>query len=749
MANNELDFATLAALARALGGSADPAVIEAAVSDWLDQHPEATTTVQDGSITNAKLDASLRETVAEVGDLKTAITGNPATASNTGSGAKYISYPITDGETYVISNTGAGIIGTIITQASGSNVENVVSNLAANATIEWTAGDDADRFYVYFNAASSVVIYTKSTIYGEIKDIQKSTSEMDSAIDDIEDDIVGIKVDAGNYAENEKSSAGWVVFDYNIVSGTTYRIRTGAGIFGWIKTMDNGNHDVETIYQNCPANSDFTWTASDNAVKIYLYYNAASTFSIVENNSIRDTIIQNDILVNAKFENQSSFSKNSGGNSYNVFPITKGHSYAICNNGSGILGSMSTLTASNTSVQSIISGVSTPPGGMVVFTAIDDAAKVYVYYNSASAIAIFDLGAAKSNAELVSLSIAKGYSDIATYKVGEYCIYNLRLYKCKTEIGAAETWTEAHWELADAVTVAGNLALAEARAEVITTPNYSTDTIATGAYISEDMSIVGNELWLFTQATAIGGTADGYISRLSLSDYSVMEGQMTHNLGHCGTTDYDADNDRMVICGADNGTADTPYLYIYSDVSDWAELQSVLYANVTVDRIDLSALASAYSPVTYMAACWGPKILDGNKLLYVYGGGNWYLLLMGTGTTQLNMGSYTEASAGRYNGTYKVLNYWKYETHVPWDAYDDVMQGAVMHDGIVYTSNGHRAITLRKWQFRDNHVATCEQIRTPWINADGTESTAQGQGVDFKDGKPIVAVSTGYIATVD
>ena len=36
------------------GGDIDPEVIEQAVSDWLDDHPEATTTVEDGSITAAK-----------------------------------------------------------------------------------------------------------------------------------------------------------------------------------------------------------------------------------------------------------------------------------------------------------------------------------------------------------------------------------------------------------------------------------------------------------------------------------------------------------------------------------------------------------------------------------------------------------------------------------------------------------------------------------------------------------------------
>lgn len=40
------------------GGSVDPSVIEEAVTDWLDDHPEATTTVQDGAITEEKINSS-------------------------------------------------------------------------------------------------------------------------------------------------------------------------------------------------------------------------------------------------------------------------------------------------------------------------------------------------------------------------------------------------------------------------------------------------------------------------------------------------------------------------------------------------------------------------------------------------------------------------------------------------------------------------------------------------------------------
>lgn len=68
---------TIMEIVHDLGGSGDPKTvvpallllrdalgslasdIDQAVSDWLDDHPEATTTVEDGSITYAKLNSSL------------------------------------------------------------------------------------------------------------------------------------------------------------------------------------------------------------------------------------------------------------------------------------------------------------------------------------------------------------------------------------------------------------------------------------------------------------------------------------------------------------------------------------------------------------------------------------------------------------------------------------------------------------------------------------------------------------------
>lgn len=82
-------------LIKALAPGVDPEIIEQAVTDWLDDHPEATTTVQDGSITEAKLAQDVLADLAEVEELKEAIadkqdavvtenkTGNTVTITGT------------------------------------------------------------------------------------------------------------------------------------------------------------------------------------------------------------------------------------------------------------------------------------------------------------------------------------------------------------------------------------------------------------------------------------------------------------------------------------------------------------------------------------------------------------------------------------------------------------------------------------------------------------------------------------------
>lgn len=67
----------IVALIKALAPGVDPSVIEQAVTDWLDDHPEATTTVEDGSITEEKLASDVLADLAEIEELKDAIEKKP------------------------------------------------------------------------------------------------------------------------------------------------------------------------------------------------------------------------------------------------------------------------------------------------------------------------------------------------------------------------------------------------------------------------------------------------------------------------------------------------------------------------------------------------------------------------------------------------------------------------------------------------------------------------------------------------
>ena len=70
---NELDFGTGIALIKGLGGKPTDEQVTTAVDAWLDAHPEATTTVEDGAISYQKLDSTLKGKMDDVGNLKTAI----------------------------------------------------------------------------------------------------------------------------------------------------------------------------------------------------------------------------------------------------------------------------------------------------------------------------------------------------------------------------------------------------------------------------------------------------------------------------------------------------------------------------------------------------------------------------------------------------------------------------------------------------------------------------------------------------
>lgn len=49
------------------------------------------------------------------------------------------------------------------------------------------------------------------------------------------------------------------------------------------------------------------------------------------------------------------------------------------------------------------------------------------------------------------------YDNTVTYNVGDYCIYDNKLYKCNTTILVAENWNVQHWDLTTVITEINNI----------------------------------------------------------------------------------------------------------------------------------------------------------------------------------------------------------------------------------------------------------------------------------------------------
>lgn len=125
------------------------AQVESAVSDWLDDHPEATTTVQDGSITKAKLDENLQGTVDDVSDLKSAIALQEETIPDTtqtitfDQSGNVASIVHTDGNENVVRSDvftfGANTITEVRTLASGESLTIVTNTDTLVTTVTYAA----------------------------------------------------------------------------------------------------------------------------------------------------------------------------------------------------------------------------------------------------------------------------------------------------------------------------------------------------------------------------------------------------------------------------------------------------------------------------------------------------------------------------------------------------------------------------------------------------------------------------------
>lgn len=250
--------------------SVDPEVIQSSVEGWLDDHPEATTTVQDGSITKAKLDQNLQSTVDDVGDLKSSVDNveddmrdiigstnaldssvanlnfaSDATAFSSNNNYRSRYFPVQNGYTYTYTITSTyspsdyrivlsqsepanGVSGTIIESISaGADTHSTFTK-----TVSYTATSDGYLSVVHYRSSTqdaSVINITEQ--HNGQMDIVKEY--LDNIADDVEDlqksstkKIIptiagGFKVADGTLV-SQSSASGYYRTDYIPYSGESF-----------------------------------------------------------------------------------------------------------------------------------------------------------------------------------------------------------------------------------------------------------------------------------------------------------------------------------------------------------------------------------------------------------------------------------------------------------------------------------------------------------------------------------------------
>ena len=228
------------------GIEVDPDAVAEAVAAWLDEHPEATTTVQDGAISYAKLNSSLQGTVDDVGDLKTAMNAveNAVDDLEAGSlsalGASSGQVPVADGEGSWAWGSGGGDVsdvqvnGTSVVTDGVANVPQVTTwdEVGVVKIVQYRGlGFEAATGALTTSPANSGHIKSGVTGYAPIIPFSQHESTFYGLAKAAGADMKDIQnTTVGTYPETQKSAISQMLNAAEQVSGSTPSITAKAGV---------------------------------------------------------------------------------------------------------------------------------------------------------------------------------------------------------------------------------------------------------------------------------------------------------------------------------------------------------------------------------------------------------------------------------------------------------------------------------------------------------------------------------------
>ena len=266
------DAGKIIALAKAAAKISDEQV-KSAVSEWLDDHPEATTTVEDGAISYAKLDSSLKGTVDDVPALKSAINvlEPSASASDVGkflkaktvSGGKVTEYEFGEGGGGVdpqdIEDAVDAWLTENITNPDSPPLDRSLSSSSAAAPADIVGDikkdvDDVSGAIKTFDELGTVERGNNSSSgsYDSSVKYRVATPNIITIPRKYTASIAdGFRLYVVVFVNGAKSSAGWVSNNYVFQSGATVKINIA-------RVTENTSEiaDVETFCSKVELNPD-------------------------------------------------------------------------------------------------------------------------------------------------------------------------------------------------------------------------------------------------------------------------------------------------------------------------------------------------------------------------------------------------------------------------------------------------------------------------------------------------------------
>lgn len=254
-------------------------------------------------------------------------------------------------------------------------------------------------------------------------------------------------------------------------------------------------------------------------------------------------------------------------------------------------------------------------------------------------------------------------------------------------------------------------------------------------------TFVGNELWVFVPSyDDHTNTKPVYIFNYNPSTYSLtLSATLSHNLGHCNTVDYCAENDTLILGnGGGNDNPENDQIYIIENASA-LKTQGSIVLSQDAKIIDIDTIGLDWGK--QLNVCWAYANNGAHDLAYAISNDGTNqdirLIQLGKGSNQLTYGTLLSVGSDEFNGTFSILGRWR-------RPYSDTIcnQDTQFYCGALYETVGHGTIWTCKMKLLDDSMINQEYTQNDLYDSTGSKRTVVAEGMAIKDGIMVVGNAT-------